>query len=134
MKLYKEHLEPTETGFMNIRQADMVSHDYRPQVEDTRIAPSESTDHCYKVQKISVLDESFSPAMDVAEARIEMYLCSCDDFYYNQSNGLENKDRKPSEVDKCKHIISEYRTERAEQDPAQDTLDKNSSPREVFDR
>jgi len=118
--LYDDHLRYEGCPFVELdRVHDMVERELRPELKDTRIVPSSSNNGAYLVHKISVLDVPFEEA-DIAEDRIESYVFSCSDFYFNQSDGIE-ADRKPSDMGTCKHC-SVYKTVRAEQDENQDTL------------
>ena len=123
MKLYQDHLRNEQMGPMLERVADMHANGLRPEVNTTRVHPSESKDYAYLVQRVSVLDEPFNPeTTDEATDRVEVLMCSCSDFYFNRSDGVDTRERKPSEMQVCKHCYREFRTEKAQADDKQETL------------
>jgi len=72
------------------------------------------------------------PNLDYAADEIQLWICDC--WSYRNNSADVSNGEKPSECEPCVHIQNVSKVERAEQDPAQDTLDKNSNTREVFDR
>lgn len=119
-ELYPDHLA-NENGLKHERFVDLKGWKYRPEYLEHKVVPSSSEDHAYLVSKIEVLNKPVQEADIVADS-MEVILCSCDSFYFNESAGVENGDRKPSEMRKCKHGISAYRTEKAKNDEKQETI------------
>ena len=118
-KLYTDHLE-TKTGIKHKRFAQLEDRDRNPEYETLKVVPSESSDKAYIVAEISFLTKPMGKA-DIVEDTAHGYLCSCDDFYYNRSGGLES-DADPTNMGKCKHVISAFRTEKAKNDPNQQEI------------
>ena len=119
-ELYDEHIEWRQDGLQLNRLVDMTARDLRPDVNDVQIVPSDSGNGAYVVAEISVLDKPFEIA-DVSTDRITTHVCSCSDFYFNQSNQID-VDMKPSKMGTCKHIRAAYKSIKAEHDDNQQTL------------
>jgi len=122
MKLYDEHLHAGQTGIQHDRVKDIIDNLWRPEYKEFHVMPSSSSDAAYLVAKVSVLDGIEFEAADVVEDRVEMWVCSCDDFQYRRSNGLQSAERIPSEVDECKHITDVTKVKRAQNDDNQTEL------------
>jgi len=120
MKLYDKHVSWTDSGLQLDRLKDLEARDMRPEVETVRIVESSSNDYAYLVAKVEVLDVPFDQA-DVVSDRVEIIACSCSDWYFNKSAGIETGEKRPSEVAPCKHATV-YRTEKAKSDQHQETL------------
>lgn len=119
-ELYPEHLT-NSPGLKHERFEDLDSWDYRPEYVDHKVVPSESKDHAYLVSKIEVLEKEFQNADLVADT-INTYLCSCDDFFFNRSGGIDTGEKSPDEIGKCKHVRAAYKVEQAKQDPHQQEI------------
>ena len=119
-ELYYDHLSFTDTGLQIDRIQDLESRDMRPEVKDCKIVPSSSDNGAYLVAKVECLDKPFEQA-DITADKTELIVCSCSDWYFNRSKGLES-DTKPSEVGRCKHCLSAYKHVQAAADDAQTEL------------
>lgn len=119
MKLYDEHLL-FDSGVQHRRVHQLKANDYHPEYVETRVVGSESRDCGYLLGRIRVLRVPFSEA-DASEDTIYAWVCGCDDFYYSQSEGVEDGG-SAAEMGECKHIRESVRVERARDDDAQDTL------------
>jgi len=119
-ELYTEHLS-LEDGITHNRYNQLADQDRRPQYESLHVVKSESEDRSYLVGEVTALNVPFTEA-DVAEDRVRLYLCGCDDHWYNQSDSIENPQRNLSQVGECKHIRSAFKSVKAEADENQDTL------------
>ncbi len=119
-ELYTEHLE-TKTGIKHKRFAQLEDRDRNPEYETLKVVPSESTSQAYIVAEISFLTKPMGKADVVEDTVSGVPICSCDDFYYNQSAGLES-DKDPTQMGRCKHCISAFRAEKAKNDPNQQEI------------
>lgn len=107
MKLYSPHLY-LDTAIMHTRVYQMQTQNRNPEYTDTYIVQSSQDDHYYLTAKVRVLDVPKSEADAVVDT-VEVWVCSCDDFHFRQSDGFENGDVRPSELGECKHIDSVVR-------------------------
>lgn len=121
MTLYDEHLV-YDNGIQHRRVSQMHAQDYRPEYRETRVVESESSDKTYLLGEIRVLDVPFEDS-DASEDTLLLWVCSCDDYYFNQSAGLEDGSLQPSEAGECKHIRGSVKSERAMADDAQVSLE-----------
>jgi len=119
-ELYTDHLY-LDSGIMHVRVYQLKGRNQRPEYKALRTVASESEDVAYLIGKISVLDKPFEDA-DVASDRIEAWVCGCPDFHFHQSDGVENGERKPSEMGHCKHLRQEVKHIMAESDDSQREL------------
>jgi hypothetical protein len=122
MQLHRDHLSIGKR-FEHTRFEQLREFDHRPEYQDVRVVPSESSDTAYLVARVSALPEPFDPdTTDVSADRREFYLCSCPGFHYHNAANFEDGENPPTEWGKDKHIIAAYRTENAKSDDAQETL------------
>ena len=119
-ELYTEHLD-TSDGIAHTRFSQLQEQDKRPEYKELRVVPSSSEDRAYLVAEVSALSVPFNQA-DIAMDRVSLYLCSCDDHWYNQSDSIENPSRELSAVGECKHCIGSFRELKAKADDNQETL------------
>lgn len=92
--------------------------------QDIRVVESNSRDAGHVVAKIATYRYPKNSALlDIAadSHQIELYVCSCEDFTYNKSVDVSEKDVMPDMCSSCRHIKQEFREERAEDD-TQETL------------
>lgn len=115
-----EHLY-LDSGIMHERVHDLKSRNQKPEYLEIRTVDSESRDVSYLLGKVECLDVPFEDA-DVAEDRVELWVCSCPAYFFQESDGLETGERKPSEVGMCKHLRSSVRAEKAKADENQREL------------
>jgi hypothetical protein len=120
-ELYSDHLEWTQEGLQLDRLTDMEERDLRPEVQDVKIVPSSSDNGVYLVAQVKVLDKPFEQA-DITADKTELVCCSCSDWYFNRSVGVETGDTSPSEIGTCKHGRSAYKHLSAQADDSQETL------------
>ena len=99
----------------------MKEQDLRPEVQECKIVPSSSDNGAYLVVKVEVLDRPF-PAADISADQTTIHACSCSDWYFNLSAGIEHGDIAPSEIGVCKHGRAAYKAIKAQNDDSQDTL------------
>lgn len=118
MNLYSEHLILHDSGIQHRRVNQLKANDYNPEYLETKVAPSESSDYAYLLGRISVLSVPFAEA-DVSKDTIELWICGCSDFHFNQSDGVEAGERRPPEIGECKHIRQEIKSKRAQDDENQ---------------
>lgn len=119
-EIYTEHLY-MDSGIQHDRVFQMKGQNLKPEYVDVRTVESESSGHAYLVGKVSVLTTNFEDA-DVAKDRETVLVCSCDDYHYNRSAGFENGDVPVTNLSHCKHCVSAYRTEKAQNDENQTEL------------
>jgi len=119
-ELYTEHLEVNRTGIKHKRFAQLQDRDRKPEYEDLRVVPSESSSKAYMVAEISFLTKPFAKA-DVIEDRVTGYVCGCDDFFYNKSAGVES-DADPTQMGTCKHITAAFKELKAKNDDKQQEI------------
>jgi len=117
-EIYDEHMT---THGAHKRFDQLQGQDYKPEYETYRVVASGSQDHAYLVGKVNCLSVPFEDA-DVTEDTETVYLCSCDDHWFNRSKNFENGDKPPSDIGKCKHISSEFAAIQAKNDKNQSTL------------
>ena len=117
--LYTEHLE-TKTGIKHKRFAQLEDRDRNPEYETLKVVPSESTSKAYIVAEIRFLTKPMGKA-DIVEDASHGYLCSCDDFYYNRSAGIES-DKDPTTMGTCKHITAAFKELKAKNDDKQQEI------------
>jgi len=127
-ELYTEHMSIGEvvhengnripTGLIHDRFKDLEARGFRPEYEEWRIVPSESEGHAYAVAKITVLAVPHKKA-DIVADQVTKHICSCSDFYYHRSAGIET-DAEVESIGRCKHCTV-FRHTRAEQDESQET-------------
>lgn len=118
-ELYQDHMSVAD-GLVHDRFQDLDARDYRPEYEFWKVVPSESQSHAYLVAEITVLSVPFQEA-DLVEDQQTAHLCSCSDFYYNRSKGIES-DADPSSMSHCKHLTASFKHIRAKADENQETL------------
>jgi len=119
-ELYDEHLL-FDSGIQHRRVNQLKANNHHPEYRETRVVESESSDHAYLLGKIDVLDVEFEDA-DASVDTVSLWVCSCPDFHFNQSEGIETGDIAPSEVGECKHIRDEIKSKRAKADESQASL------------
>lgn len=119
MTLYQEHLY-LDGGITHERVHQLKARNLRPEFIDIQVVQSESSDKEYLVGRVECLTKPFEDA-DVSEDRTEIVVCSCDDWYFNRSAGIE-VDKDPSTVQPCKHGTAAYKELRAQEDGKQQTL------------
>jgi len=122
-ELYTEHLD-LAGGITHNRFEQLETHNRNPEYKEIRVCPSSSDDHAYLVAKVWALDREIDRA-DAAEDTETLYLCSCDDFWFNQSREMDllhEPSVSLSDIDTCKHIRAEYKSLKAQNDDNQDTL------------
>jgi len=110
-------------GVQHLRVSQLDAKNHKPEYLELRTVDSTSRDVSYLLGKIECLDKPFEDA-DVAADKVELWICSCPDFHFNQSDGVETGDRKPSEINKCKHIRKEVKHIKAQADDHQRRLDE----------
>lgn len=120
MNLYEDHLL-LDNGIQHRRVSQLHAQNKNPTYQETRVVQSETSGHAYILGKIGVLEVPF-PEADVAADAVEVWVCSCDDFHFSQSDGVETGERAPSECGECKHITDEVKVERAKADEGQASL------------
>lgn len=120
MRLYKDHLR-LDGSIVHTRVDQMKSQNLRPNYVENKIVPSSSKDHAYLVSKIEVLTKPFEDA-DVSADRVDIVVCSCPAYHFQESAGFENDDMSVTELGECKHITSAYKEKRAKADPDQTSL------------
>lgn len=123
MNLYIDHLL-LDSGIMHQRVNQMKQQDLRPEYRQLKAVPSSNQDHSYLVGEVEVLTKPF-PEADISADRTDILVCSCDDYWYNRSKGFENGDMSVTELGKCKHCVSAFRTEKAKADNNQTTLEES---------
>jgi len=121
--LYDKHLAWTEDGLQLDRLTDMKEQDLRPEIQECKTMPSESNNGDYLVAKVDVLDRPFEAA-DISADQTEIIACSCSDWYFNLSAGIEHGDIAPSEIGVCKHGRAAYKAIKAQADESQTGLDE----------
>ncbi len=119
MKLYDDHLI-YDSSLQHRRVHQLNANGYNPEYVETRVVESESRDRAYLLGKLRVLDVPFEDA-DASEDTITAWVCSCDDFWFSQSDGIEDGE-PPSSMGECKHVRQTVKVERARADEGQDTL------------
>ncbi len=119
-ELYNDHITWTDSGLQIDRIEDLRSRDMRPEVKDCKIVPSESNNGAYLVAQVECLDKPF-PESDITADKVELIVCSCSAFFFQESSGLDS-DTRPSEVGTCKHGRAAYKHLQAQADDAQETL------------
>ena len=119
-ELNDSHISWTDTGLQIDRIQDLESRDMRPEVKDCKIVPSSSNNGAYLVAKVECLDKPFEEA-DITADKTELIACSCSDWYFNRSSGLE-ADTAPSDVSTCKHGRKAYKHINAAHDESQSEL------------
>jgi len=122
-KLYNDHIEWTEEGLQLDRLVDMKERDLRPEVNNCKIVESSSDNGAYLVAKIEVLDVPFERA-DISADTVDLTVCSCSDWYFNRSSGVETGEVSPSEIGTCKHCRSAYKHLSAQADDSQTGFDE----------
>jgi len=122
-ELYTEHL--SVMGGITHKRFDQLEHyNRRPEYIETHVVPSGSQDHAYLVAKVEALEKDIERA-DIVEDKQTLYLCACDDFWFEQSREMDRLHEDSvslSDIDTCKHIRAEYKTLKAQHDDKQDTL------------
>jgi len=94
-------------------------------VLETHTVDSHSRDGSHLVLKAKVHQwDRGHPSCDLADEKqqVDMWLCGCEDWQYNQSVDISEPDKTPDMCGSCKHVRRVSREERAKQDPNQDTL------------
>jgi len=123
-ELYEEHLEYAE-GVQHKRVSQLEEFDHRPEYTDVRLVPSESSDKVYVVSKVETLTEPFdADTTDLVSDTTTVIVCSCDDYWYNQTGGFEDGENPVPEWGRCKHCRAAYRTEKHKNDDSQQGLDE----------
>lgn len=109
MILYDEHLHVDDT-IQHKRFQDMMFMNYRPEYRDLCVVASGTQEHdrAYLVAEIKALDTPYEPSIDVLDHRVTTYVCSCDDFYYNRSMGIESGEITPPDLGACKHVVAAF--------------------------
>lgn len=107
MELYSQHLH-IENTVQHARMFDLMNMNYRPEYEMLCVVPSDENEHAYLVGRVRCLDTPYEPDVDVLEHRVTTYICSCDDFYFNRSMGVDSGQIRPPEMGRCKHIIAAF--------------------------
>ena len=90
-------------------------------VDEAHTVESSSRDIAHLVVKITTYDKPRG-SYDAVEDEISLWVCSCEDWQYNQSADVSKNMVKPSDSGRCKHCLEVDRVERAKQDENQDTL------------
>ena len=107
MELYEEHLYITDT--IQHRRVDQLrSMNYRPEYERVHAVPSNNQNHAYLPAEVRCLDTPYRPEIDVVEHYVTVYVCSCDDFWFNRSMGIDSGEITPDEMGVCKHCIAAF--------------------------
>jgi len=125
MKLYTEHMEQRSTDEGIVMEPDYAgflrSQNYAVNgLTDIHTVHSESDDRAYLVAKIETLAlPNHHPELDLVANQIELPVCSCDDWRYNQSVDISESGVHPPACGTCKHIRSAYKEERAKADNQQ---------------
>jgi len=119
MVLYSDHLI-LDSGIQHRRVSQLKANNYNPEYVETRTVSSESSDREYLLGQLRVLSVPFEDA-DSSKDTVTAWVCSCDDFYYNRSAGVEDGG-SPTEMGECKHITSAVKSRRAMADDQQASL------------
>lgn len=115
--LYEEHLV-LDGHLQHRRVSQLKARDRHPEYRETRVVESDSSDRAYLLGKVRVLTRAFEDA-DVSDDQTTIWVCSCDDYYFNQSDGLEDGSRSVVAVGECKHVRGEVKASRAMADDRQ---------------
>ena len=92
-------------------------------INEAHTVESTSRDISHLVVNISTYDKpKDSPSLDVVADEVDLWVCSCEDWQYNQSADVSEDMVKPSDSGRCKHILSVDRVERAKNDENQAEL------------
>jgi hypothetical protein len=92
-------------------------------VIEAHSVPSSSREKSHAVIQIQTYNYPRNhPELDVVEDEIELWVCSCEDFQYNQSADVSESMVKPSECGACRHIKSVSKVEKAKSDDKQRSL------------
>jgi len=103
------------------RFAQLKDQDYRPEYQHLRTVASGSQDHAYLLGKVRCLSVPHKEA-DIVDDQMTVYLCSCDDHWYNRTKGFEEGNQSPEDIGDCKHISSEFAHLKAASDDKQTSL------------
>jgi len=91
------------------------------EVEEAHSVDSNSRDLSHVVVRIATYDEP-RDRYDALEDMISLWVCSCEDWQYNQSADVSEDMVKPSDSGECRHILSVDCVERAKNDEKQTQL------------
>ena len=92
-------------------------------INEAHSVDSGSRDVSHLVVNITTFDKpKDSPSLDVVADEVDLWVCSCEDWQYNQSADVSEDMVKPSDSGRCKHILSVDRVERAKNDENQAEL------------
>jgi len=95
------------------------------EIKERHTVPSSDGEHAHLVYKIgSYQYPKGSSLLDVAdpEQQIEVWVCSCADFRFNQSADVRDATVSPDDSGTCRHILEVSRVEKARRDESQATL------------
>lgn len=91
------------------------------EVEEAHSVASNSRDMSHLVVRLVTYDEPRSQ-YDAIEDMISLWVCSCEDFTYNQAADVSEDMVKPSESGVCRHIKEVSKVEKAKNDDKQRSL------------
>jgi hypothetical protein len=92
-------------------------------VIEAHSVPSSSRDKSHVVIQIQTYNYPRNhPELDVVEDEIELWVCSCENFWYDQKADVSESMVQPSECGACKHVKAVSKVEKAKADENQQTL------------
>jgi hypothetical protein len=91
------------------------------EIEEVHSVESNSRDMSHLVVRIATYDKP-RDRYDALDDMIGLWVCSCEDFQYNQSADVSEDMVKPSDSGTCRHIRSVDMVEQAKQDDNQTEL------------
>jgi len=93
-------------------------------VHEVHTVASNSRELNHMTVRISTYDKpEGASSLDVVEDTVDLWVCSCEDWQYNQSADVSEDMVKPSDSGNCKHILEVDMAEKAKADDSQAELD-----------
>jgi hypothetical protein len=93
------------------------------EVTEAHAVTSESRDKTHMVANVTTYDlPKDHPELDLVGDELSLWVCSCEDFQYNQSADVWESMVSPSQCGPCKHILEVSKVEKAKNDEQQETL------------
>ena len=84
---------------------------------EAHAVPSNSRELMHVVTKIETYEKPESDSdLDIVADTVQIWVCSCEDFQYNQSADVSESMAKPSQCGQCKHIRAVSKVEKAKAD------------------
>jgi hypothetical protein len=92
-------------------------------VIEAHSVPSSSREKSHVVVQIQTYNYPRNhPELDVVEDEIKLWVCSCEDFTYNQGADVSESMVQPSDCGRCKHVKSVSKVQKAKADDQQETF------------